>query len=120
MNLTKVCDCIKKFIALVLALVCVFSLIGCVTETKYKVEIADTSYVVNKLKKTYSPGEEVTLKLETITEHYYIVSVNGVKIGNDKVSSDLAFTYYTFTMPDEDVLVEIEDRWVEIPVAPQQ
>ena len=33
-------------------------------------------------------------------------------------NSDLVFTYYTFTMPSEDVMVEIETKGVDIPIPP--
>ena len=110
----------RKIAVIALVLICAVLLSACTAEAKYKVKLSDASYLVNELKKTYSPGEEVTLKLETIMEHYYIVSVNGVTIRNDTAPSDLEFTYYTFIMPDEDVLIEIEDRWVNIPESPQQ
>ena len=110
----------KKLIALVLALVVVLGLTGCFFESKHKVEFADNYPIVNNLKKTYSAGEEVTIKLETITEHYYIVSVNSMPVERDTVKSDMEYTFFTFIMPNEDVLIEIEDKWVDIPVASQQ
>jgi hypothetical protein len=88
-------------------------------ETKYKIEFADHYEIANDLKEAYSAGEKVTIKLPTITEHYYVFYVNGVKQEPDEsVSDDWTFTYYTFVMPGENVLVEIEDRWVEIPNNP--
>lgn len=72
--------------------------------------------ILNELKESYKYGEKVTIILETITEHYYAFYVNGVKQEPDEsVSDDWTLTCYTFTMPDEDVLIVIEDNWVEIP-----
>lgn len=34
-----------------------------------------------------------------------------------EVTIAIEYTYFTFVMPNEDVLVEIEDRWVDIPEA---
>ena len=121
----------KKLIALVLTLVCVVCLIGCsisnidnskpqteTTNTTYKVEIANNYPIENTLKSTYEAGEQVTVKLSTITEHYYRVYVNGVEQNLDRDASDMNYTYYTFTMPSKDVLVEITDVSVDIPNPP--
>ncbi len=83
--------------------------------TKYKLKIDGDCRPENELKSEYSAGETVTLKLATVTEHYYVLSVNGVEQRAE--SSDLGYTYYTFTMPYEDVTVKIEDKWVDIPEA---
>ena len=104
----------KKLIALFLTLVCTLGAAGCGTAS-YKVEIADNYPIANRIKQTYAPGEAVTIKLETITEHYYVLSVNGEEVEMDRDTSDLTYTYFTFTMPGEDVLIQIEDKWVEIP-----
>ena len=108
----------KKTVALFLVLICILGMVGC-NNAKYTVEIADNYPIANKLKNTYAPGEEVTVKLETITEHYYVLSVNGDEVEMDRDTLDLTYTYFTFTMPGEDVLIQIEDKWVEIPPAPQ-
>ena len=109
----------KKFIAFLLSLILLLGITAC-NQAKFKVKIADNYEIVNELKTKYSAGEEVTIQLETITEHYYVLSVNGVQQEPDRDSSDMMFTYFTFTMPDEDVLIEIEDRWVDIPYPSQQ
>ena len=81
----------------------------------YKVDITGDCQLENSLKDTYEAGEQVTIKLATITEHYYVVYANGVEQPMDIDASDLTYTYYTFTMPAEDVLVEIEGVSVDIP-----
>jgi len=106
----------KKLTATVLVFVLVFVLFGCSQETKYKLEISDDSVVIGEMKSEYAAGEEVTLQLWTISEHYYIVSVNGETI--DKAPSEKGTTYYSFTMPEEDVLLEIESIYVDIPYPP--
>ncbi|MBQ8416695.1 MAG: hypothetical protein IJX13_07370 [Clostridia bacterium] len=91
------------------------------TETKFKIEFADDYEIVNEVKEAYFEGEEVVIQLPTITEHYYVLYVNGVKQEPDEtVSNDWTYIYYTFTMPNEDVLIKIEDISVDIPFPPQQ
>lgn len=120
----------KKWIVLFLTLLCILSLVACSggktelanaqeeeTHKVYKVEIADNYPIRNTLKSTYEAGETVTIKLDTITEHYYKVYVNGAEQAMDTAASDLTYSYYSFTMPDEDVLIEIEDISVDIPGA---
>ena len=122
----------KRLIALVLALACALCLMACAasdigntnpqtetTKNTYMVEIADNYPIENTLKSAYEAGEQVTIKLSTITEHYYIVTVNGTEMDFDRDASDMTYTYYTFTMPSKDVLIEIADVSVDIPEAPQ-
>ncbi len=61
----------------------------------------------------YRSGERVELKLETVFEQYYEVSVNGEKA----VMTDGDFSYATFVfiMPEGDAYVEIKEISVEIP-----
>ena len=122
----------NKAIALVLILACVLCLVACAagdidntnpqtetTKKTYMVEIANDYPIENTLKSAYEAGEEVTIKLSTITEHYYILTVNGTELDFDRGASDITYTYYTFTMPSKDVLIEIADVSVDIPEAPQ-
>ena len=104
----------KKTVALFLLFICILGMVGC-NKAKYTVEIADNYPIANRVKPNYAADEEVTVKLETITEHYYVLSVNGEEVEMDRDTSDLTYTYFTFTMPGEDVLIQIEDKWVEIP-----
>ena len=90
------------------------------TKNTYMVEIADNYPIENTLKSAYEAGEQVTIKLSTITEHYYIVTVNGTEMDFDRDASDMTYTYYTFTMPSKDVLIEIADVSVDIPEVPQE
>ena len=123
----------KRLIALVLALACALCLMACAagdidnsnqqTETAkntYRVEITDNYPIENTIKSAYEAGDQVTIKLSTITEHYYIVTVNGTELDFDRDASDMTYTYYTFTMPSKDVLIEIADVSVDIPEAPQR
>lgn len=123
----------KKLIGFILTLVYVVNLVACsadntgnikplteTTNTTYKVKIVDDYPIENTLNNTYEAGEQVTIKLSTITEHYYIVYVNGVEQDFDRDASDMTFTYYTFTMPSKDVLIEIKDVSVDIPELPQE
>lgn len=81
----------------------------------YTVNIIGDYQLENSLKDTYEAGEQVTIKLATITEHYYVVHANGVEQPMDMDASDLTYTYFTFTMPAEDVLIDIEGVSVDIP-----
>lgn len=84
-------------------------------DTKYRV-IIDSQYTLEcEVDSSYSFGEEVSIKLPTITEHYYSLFANGNEIQMDMSQSDMIYTYFVFTMPDEDVEVVIEDHWVSIP-----
>lgn len=103
----------KKCTALFLSIILILMLVAC--DKKYKVLVADDYPIANEIQKTYSAGGEVTIQLETLTEHYYALFVNGMKQEMDLSASDMVYTYFVFTMPSEDVLVEIEDHWVDIP-----
>lgn len=105
----------KKTLALALILVCALGLFAC-AQKEYKVEFAGNYLVVNSVKDTYAPGEEVTVKLAIVTESYYVFYVNGVVQERDP--SDLEFLSYTFTMPSEDVLITIEAHDVVFPSKP--
>ena len=115
---------------LILLLICVFAFSGCdialfqadgsqtTNDNFYTVEIAnpEKNSILNELKNSYKAGEKVTIELATITEHYYVLYVNGVKQSPDQsISNDWSVTYYTFVMPAENVTVTIEDVWLELP-----
>ena len=107
----------KKMRICVLFLAFALVLCACVNLAggkKYKVEIADDFPIANELAQTYAAGEEVTVQLETITEHYYTLTVNGEKQAMSD-DSDGLYTYFCFLMPEEDVRIVIEDHWVDIP-----
>ena len=123
----------KKFLTLVSVLACALSLVACAagdlyntnlqtetTKNTYTVEIANNYPIENTLNNTYEAGEQVTIQLSTITEHYYMVYVNGVEQDFDRDASDMSYTYYTFTMPSSDVLIKIKDVSVDIPEATQE
>ena len=87
-------------------------------KTLYTVEITNSENypILNGLKASYRMGEKVTIELETITEHYYVLYVNGVEQSPDETgTNDWSVTCYTFSMPAENVIITIEDRWVDIP-----
>ena len=107
----------KRLITLTLALFCVFGLVGCETvPQRYKLALspsASTVYLVNELQDTYAAGEEITIQLATITDHYYILTVNEEAI--DMADSDFMYTYFQFTMPHEDVKIELRQKAADIP-----
>jgi len=123
----------KKLITLMLVLLCIVLLNACsvgvwdhfsfqsdIANTAYKVKIVDDYPIENTLASTYRAGEQVTVKLCTVTESYYRVYVNGIEQEKDRALSDDFYTYFTFTMPGEDVLIKIEEFWVDIPDTPQE
>lgn len=83
---------------------------------QYKIALspsASTVYLVNELQDTYAAGEEITIQLATITDHYYILMVNEEAI--DMADSDFMDTYFQFTMPHEDVKIELRQKAADIP-----
>ena len=72
-----------------------------------------------KIESGYVCGDEVTIRLETITEHYYKVFADGAEVLQDDEKTDMEYTYFTFVMPDHDVDLIIEDHYVDIPLPPQ-
>ena len=97
-----------------------FALAGCNGETKYKVTVEGEYASECEIGESYSAGEEVTVKLPTITEHYYSLYVNGEEAQWNRDRSDMGYTYFTFIMPECDVTVKIEGHSVDIPESPEQ
>lgn len=62
---------------------------------------------------SYRAGEEVLIKLATVTEQYYRLYVNGEEV--PMYDADLYDTWFSFRMPDSDVIVDIEVVSVDIP-----
>lgn len=111
----------RRLVIILLALCVLVGMVACEKAPEkrtYKVEIADNYPIANNLNSTYEAGETVTIQLETITEHYYVLRVNGAEQEMDREASDLTYTYFTFPMPEKDVVIEIEEQWVTIPPAP--
>ncbi len=102
----------RKGIVFLLILSLVLALSACNQVEEYSVTV-DYPYLVEELKPSYPAGEEVTLKLATVTESSYKVYVDDEEIPFEKVN--MKYTYFTFTMPDRDVTVRIEEFSVDIP-----
>ena len=105
----------RKVIILILAFVLL--ILALCSRTTYTVKIVDDYPLENELKRGYPAGATVTVVLPTITEHAYHVFINGDRCAQDK-KSNLEYSFFTFTMPDQDVVIEIEDHWVSIPERP--
>ena len=86
--------------------------------TKHKLTVENGLDLVNKLENEYAAGEKITLQLYTYTEHYFVVTVNGKEIEMNQEDSDLYYTDFDITMPNEDAVVIIKDVSVDIPEAP--
>ncbi len=106
----------KRIIVICLALLVVLSVVGCSKTDSYSLTIKDNFPIVNELKSNYQAGEEVTIQLGTVTEQYYILSVNGEE--QQQTYADMNYTYFTFAMPGEDVTIIIDTVSVDIPSAP--
>lgn len=72
--------------------------------------------IVNELEDSYLAGEKIVIQLETITEHYYVVTANNITL--PQADSRLEYTYFVFSMPEEDVVLSITQKGVEIPPPP--
>lgn len=85
---------------------------------KFKLSITGNyaDNIVNELKDSYLAGEKITIQLETITEHYYVVTMNGITL--PQAESSLEYTWFVFNMPAEDTIVSITQKSVDIPPPP--
>lgn len=105
----------KKIIYFLLIFAAAFSLYACgfTKETnRYKVNI-DAKYAsICNIKSFYKEGEAVVIKLPKKPEHTYILHQNGVRVLPDLLS-DEKYTYFIFTMPNNDVNVVIDDFYAK-------
>lgn len=85
---------------------------------KFKLSITGNyaDNIVNELEDSYLAGEKITIQLETITEHYYVVTMNGITL--PQAESSLEYTWFEFRMPEEDVVISITQKGVDIPPPP--
>ncbi len=65
----------------------------------------------------YRAGERVEIRLQTVTEQYYKVLVNGEEAV--MINGSLEYAVFAFIMPDKDAEIEITTVSVDIPDAPQ-
>ena len=101
-----------------LCLALCFFLTGCRSD-RYRVRV-DTEHASQcEIESGYECGDEVTIKPETITEHYYKVFADGAEVLQNDEKTNAEYTYFIFIMPDHDVDLIIEDHYVDIPPAPQ-
>ncbi len=66
----------------------------------------------------YRAGERVEIRLQTVTEQYYKVLVNGEEAV--MINGSLECAVFAFIMPDKEVEIEITTVPVDIPDAPQR
>ena len=85
---------------------------------KFKLSITGdyADNILTELEDSYLAGEKIIIQLQTVTEHYYIVTVNGTAI--PQTDRDLEYTWFSFKMPEEDVVISITQKGVEIPPPP--
>lgn len=85
---------------------------------KFKLSITGdyADNILTELEDSYLAGETITFQLETITEHYYVVTMNGITL--PQAESSLEYTWFGFRMPEEDVVISITQKGVDIPPPP--
>ena len=85
---------------------------------KFKLSITGdyADNILTELEDSYLAGETITFQLETITEHYYVVTMNGITL--PQAESSLEYTWFRFRMPEEDVVISITQKAVDIPPPP--
>ena len=85
---------------------------------KFKLSITGdyADNILTELEDSYLAGEKITFQLETITEHYYVVTMNGITL--PQAESSLEYTWFGFRMPEEDVVISITQKGVDIPPPP--
>ena len=85
---------------------------------KFKLSITGdyADNILTELEDSYLAGETITFQLETITEHYYVVTMNGMTL--PQAESSLEYTWFGFRMPEEDVVISITQKGVDIPPPP--
>ncbi len=84
---------------------------------KYKLDVSEIeNELVEQLEYGYSAGKEVTVVIGTVTETNQYLWVNDEKMS--PTDRDLLYTTFTFVMPDRDVKLRIEEKSVDIPLAP--
>lgn len=85
-------------------------------QTAHSLVFNDTSAIANGFDLTakYRAGERVKIRLHSVTEMYYRVSVNGEEL--NFIKNDIGYyTTFAFIMPDGDAEITIETVWVGIP-----
>ena len=76
---------------------------------KHKVKIGIDNSFYGLKKETYNEGEKVTFYIMVASDMNYYVTSKQVKI-NIEDSNEYSKVYYSFIMPDEDVIVDIETK----------
>ncbi len=90
-----------------------------VIPTSYKLITEEIrTELIDEPEESYSPGETVTLTVGTVTETNQYLWVNDQKI--NPTQSNLMHTVFTFTMPDCDAIVRLEQESVDIPLPPEK
>lgn len=102
-------------VSMILSLILCLFISGCQSNL-YRVNVDAEHASRCKIESGYKCSDEVTIQLETITEHYYKVFADGVEVLQDDEKTNMEYTYFTFIMPDHDVDLIIEDYYVDIPL----
>ena len=88
-------------------------------EAYHSLSFNNTDYLASDHDTTakYRSGERVEIRLQTVTEQYYKVLVNGEEAV--MINGNLECTVFAFIMPDKDAEIEITTVSVDIPGASQ-
>ena len=104
----------KKLVSIVLALVCILSLVGCnlsentcsEDENTYRVDVTGSkSSLMNTIKSRYPAGTVVEIKAYPVTDVSLRVFVNGEEIPMSHYDSD--YWGFEFVMPEENVTIHL-------------
>lgn len=101
---------------------------------EYSLTMNDEEWLYEELQSTYTVGKTVTVKIKMALDIGYLFLVNGEKI-TDCMDVDGLYWEFTFTMPNEDVVIDfktydgflsdanyallIEAHWLKYPDAPE-
>ena len=76
---------------------------------KHKVIIGRDNKFYGLKKDTYKEGEKITFYIMVASDMNYYVTSDQVKLNNEE-SNEYSKIYYSFIMPNEDVIVNIETK----------
>lgn len=87
------------------------------SKTSYSVTMKNKEWLYEDLKPSYKAGEEVVVKIGIVTDTGYFLVGNGEKIEEDAWESNRDWWQFTFTMPQEDVVIEFKtyDGFLQYP-----
>ena len=116
MNLTKECDCMKKLLALVLALVCVLTLFGCSADNNSKPVVMNgiyaevTELIDNGICEVVVTGKDSNFDIgDTLVIHYNTIRGNSDEVEKQlEVGDTIVVTYEKHEEKDGSIHIAVE------------